>query len=85
MGINWKVRFKNQWFWVSFIPAVLLAVQAIAAIFGFTLDLTELGGKLIAAVDAIFAVLILLGVVEDYTTKGLGDGKHGRSYEEPAE
>lgn len=82
--INWKVRIKNKWFWVSIIPAVLVAVQAIAAIFGFTIDLTELSGKLLAVVDAVFAVLIILGIVEDYTTKGLSDGKLGLSYEEPA-
>lgn len=82
--INWKVRIKNKWFWVSIIPALLVAVQAIASIFGFTIDLTELSGKLLAVVDAVFAVLIILGIVEDYTTKGLSDGKLGLSYEEPA-
>ena len=39
MPINWKVRIKNKVFWVSFIPAVLLLIQAIAAIFDYVLDI----------------------------------------------
>ena len=39
MKINWKVRIKNKTFWVSIIPAVILLVQAVAAVFGYTLDL----------------------------------------------
>lgn len=39
MSINWRVRLKNKTFWLSLIPAVLLLVQVIAAVFGYTLDL----------------------------------------------
>ena len=48
--INWKVRIKNKNFWIALIPAVLLLVQVIAAVFGYTLDLGELGDKLLAVV-----------------------------------
>lgn len=34
--INWTVRVKNKAFWVALIPAVLLLVQVVAAVFGFT-------------------------------------------------
>ena len=34
--INWKVRIKNKNFWIALIPAVLLLVQVIAAVFGYT-------------------------------------------------
>ena len=40
---NWEVRLKNKQFWLAIIPAVLLLVQAVAAVFGYTLDLNELG------------------------------------------
>ena len=50
--INWKVRIKNKNFWIALIPAVLLLVQVIAAVFGYTLDLGELGDKLLAVVNA---------------------------------
>ena len=42
MNINWIVRVKNKAFWVAIIPAVLLLVQVVAAVFGFTLDLGDL-------------------------------------------
>lgn len=63
MSINWRVRLKNKTFWLSLIPAVLLLVQVIAAVFGYTLDLGELGNRLLAVVNALFAVLSILGVV----------------------
>lgn len=34
MNINWKVRLKNKSFWLALIPAVLLLVQVVAAVFG---------------------------------------------------
>lgn len=85
MSINWKVRLKNKTFWLSLIPAVLLLVQVIAAVFGYTLDLGELGNKLLAVVNALFAVLSILGVVTDPTTKGVSDSTQALSYEEPKE
>jgi phi LC3 family holin len=85
MNINWKVRLKNKTFWLSLIPAVLLLVQVIAAVFGYTLDLGELGNRLLAVVNALFAVLSILGVVTDPTTKGVSDSTQALSYEEPKE
>ena len=73
--INWKVRIKNKAFWVSLIPAVLLLVQVIAAVFGYTLDLGDLGNKLLAVVNALFAVLA--------TTAGVGDSAQALTYTEP--
>ena len=81
--INWKVRIKNKAFWVSLIPAVLLLVQVIAAVFGYTLDLGDLGNKLLAVVNALFAVLAILGVVTDPTTAGVGDSTQALTYTTP--
>lgn len=81
--INWKVRIKNKNFWIALIPAVLLLVQVIAAVFGYTLDLGELGDKLLAVVNALFAVLTILGIVTDPTTAGIGDSKQALTYKTP--
>lgn len=81
--INWKVRIKNKSFWIALIPAVLLLVQVIAAVFGYTLDLGELGNKLLAVVNALFAVLTILGIVTDPTTAGIGDSKQALTYKTP--
>lgn len=83
MKVNFLVRAKNEVFWVTFIPAVLVLIQAIAAVFGFSLDLSALGDKLVAVVVALFAVLTLLGVVVDPTTEGVGDTKLALSYTKP--
>lgn len=81
--INWKVRIKNKNFWVAIIPAVLLLVQVVANVFGFTLDLGELGNNLLAVVNAVFVVLSILGIVTDPTTEGIADSKLAMTYEKP--
>lgn len=81
--INWNVRLKNKAFWVAIIPAALLLVQVIAAVFGFTLDLGDLGNKLLDVVNALFVVLALLGIVTDPTTAGVTDSAQALTYTEP--
>lgn len=81
--INWKVRLRNKNFWITIIPALLLLAQVVASIFGYKIDLGDLGGKLLAVVDAIFAVLTILGIVTDPTTEGLPDSKLAMTYEQP--
>lgn len=83
--INWTVRFKNKTFWLALIPAALLLVQVVAAVFGVTLDLGELGDKLLSVVNALFAVLAILGIVADPTTKGVGDSVQALTYDAPKE
>ncbi len=81
--INWRVRIKNKAFWTSLIPAALLLVQAVAAAFGYALDLGDWGGRLLAVVNALFAVLAVLGVANDPTTEGLKDSQRALGYREP--
>ncbi len=81
--INWKVRLKNKTFWLSLIPAILLLIQVVAAPFGLVLDFGELGNQLLAIVNAVFAILAILGIVTDPTTAGLGDSAQALTYEEP--
>ena len=83
MQMNWKIRFKNKAFWLALIPAVALVAQAIAALFGYTIDLTTIVGKLQAVVNAVFALLVILGIVVDPTTNGVGDSDRAMSYEKP--
>lgn len=83
MMINWKVRIANKNFWLTLIPAVLLLIQAVAAPLGLALDFGELGNQLLAIVNAVFAVLAILGIVNDPTTDGMGDSKQAMTYTEP--
>lgn len=81
--INWKVRIKNKNFWLSIIPATLLLIQVVAAVFGYSVNLGDLGNKLLSVVNAAFAFLAILGVVADPTTEGIGDSKQALEYTEP--
>ncbi len=83
MNINWTVRLKNKTFWLALIPAVLLLVQVIAAVFGYQLDLGDLGNKLLEVVNALFTVLAILGIVTDPTTAGVKDSEQAMTYSEP--
>lgn len=83
MNINWEVRIKNKNFWISLIPMILLLIQAIASVFGFTLDFGELGNKLLNVVEVLFGLLALLGIVNDPTTATLSDSTLAMTYEEP--
>lgn len=58
-------------------------LQVVAAVFGFTIDLGDLGNKLLAVVNALFAVLAILGVVTDPTTSGIADSEQALTYTEP--
>lgn len=83
MKINWKVRVKNKNFWITAIPAALLLVQAVLAVFGVKIDIGEIGNKLLIVVDAAFALLVALGVLIDPTTAGLSDSAQAMTYQTP--
>ena len=82
---NWTVRLKNKAFWLALIPALLLLAQTVAALFGYTLELSALGDKLLAVVNAVFALLAILGIAIDPTTEGMGDSQQAMSYTKPKE
>ena len=83
MNINWKVRLKNRSFWVAIVPAVLLLVQVIAAVFNYNIELGDLGNKLLAVVNAVFSLLTIMGIVTDPTTNGISDSVQAMTYDEP--
>lgn len=83
MVINWRVRIRNKTFWLAIIPAILVLVQAVGAPFGFSWDFGILGDQLRQIVEAAFAVLAILGVVNDPTTAGWNDSVLAMTYEEP--
>ena len=82
-NVNWKVRIKNKLFWIALIPAVLLLVQTVCSVFGVELDFGNLQDKLLAVVNALFALLVILGIVADPTTEGLKDSQRALTYEKP--
>ena len=83
MKINWSVRFKSRAFWTAAIPAVLLVIQAALSVFGVKVDFGDIGNKLLEVVNAVFGLLVILGVVVDPTTDGVGDSERAMGYVEP--
>lgn len=83
MNINWKVRIKNKNFWLALVPAILLLVQTVLVPFGYKWDFGVLGQQLTAIINAAFAVLSILGVVNDPTTEGVSDSAQAMSYDSP--
>lgn len=81
--INWRVRIRNKNFWMTLIPALLLLAQGIADMFGYNLELGNVGDKVLTVVNAAFAVLTILGIVTDPTTDGIADSQQAMTYTAP--
>ena len=81
--INWRVRIRNRNFWLAVIPALLLLITQVGAIFGYQIDTSLIGEQLAAVVSTIFLILTILGIVADPTTAGIGDSALAMTYEIP--
>ena len=57
----------------------------VASLFGITLDLSDIGSKLLEVVNVVFALLTILGIVTDPTTKGYSDSEQALTYTTPKE
>ena len=83
MKINWKVRVKNKMFWLALVPAVLLISQIIAGWFGYNVAADLIGAEAEKIINAVFGLLVLLGIVNDNTVAGLSDSKQALRYDKP--
>lgn len=81
--INWKVRFKNKHFVISFIAAILLLIKQVANLLGYNLNIELFNNNINGIVDTVFLMLSLLGIVNDATTQGLSDSKQALTYDKP--
>ena len=81
MKINLKVRMKNPVFWLTFIPAVATFIYTILGLFGIVPTISQ--DTLVEGLKALVTALVTLGVLVDTTTKGVGDGALGITYDEP--
>ena len=83
MKINWTVRLKNKAFWMAIIPAILLLAQQICGMFGIKIEIAGLTDQLLAIIGTVFAILSLIGVVNDPTVATLSDSNQAMTYTEP--
>ena len=83
MKINWIVRLKNKAFWMAIIPAILLLAQQVCGMFGIKIEIAGLTDQLLAIIGTAFAILSLIGVVNDPTVATLSDSNQAMTYTEP--
>lgn len=81
--INWKVRVLNKTFWLTLVPALALLLQTFLSVFGVKIELGETIDKLLVFINALFAVLVIVGIVNDPTTIGISDSSRAMTYETP--
>lgn len=80
MKINWKVRFKNKTFLVTFITVIVSVVYQVLATLEIVPKISQ--DTVMNCLLAIVTILTGLGVVTDPTTKGITDSERALGYEE---
>ena len=66
MKIDWKKRFSNKTFLISFSSAVLLLLQQLGLGEFIPTNMSEI-------INTVLLILTMLGIVIDPATPGLGD------------
>lgn len=79
--LNWKVRFKNKVWLMSFIGAIIAFVYQLLAMFNVVPKISE--DTVVQLVGLILNVLVGIGVIQDPTTAGIEDSKQALTYNEP--
>ena len=79
--INWKVRVRQKWFWLTIIPAVLMLLDQLWGLFAVLGSIQA--GHLYDG-PLMEAMLSLLGIPVDTTTEGYGDSARALTYVAPA-
>lgn len=78
MKINWKVRFKNRVWLLTFIGAIVAFVYQICSIFGIVPKVAE--DQVMDFVKILLTLLVGLGVIVDPTTSGTADSERALTY-----
>lgn len=83
MKINWKVRIKSPKFWLALIPAIVMVIQIVGSWFGMEIPAEIINEEATKFINAVFYVLIIMGIVTDPTTSGLSDSEQAQTYDKP--
>lgn len=81
MKINWKLRFQNRVTLTAIVLAVIALVYQILGICGIVPAVSQ--ETIVQLAGAVINLLVLLGIVVDPTTDGIGDSDRARGYESP--
>ena len=78
MKINWKARFKNKTFVITFLTLVIAFVYQILGLFGVVPPISE--QSLVNFITLLVNILAFVGVVIDPTTDGMNDSDRAMLY-----
>lgn len=81
MKINWKVRFQNKTWLVTFIAAILTLVYQILGMIGISPSISQ--DALTNILMMVVNLLVMLGVIVDPTTSGVTDSAKALTYDKP--
>lgn len=78
MKINWKARFKNKTFVITFLTLVIVFIYQILGLFGVVPPVSE--QALVNAITMLVNILAFVGVIVDPTTDGMNDSERAMLY-----
>ncbi len=81
MKVNWKVRFKNKVWLTSFFAMLLTFVYTILGKFNVFPAVTQ--NEIVEIFNMLLSLLVMLGLVVDPTTDGIGDSERALGYDKP--
>lgn len=78
MKINWKIRFKNKVWLLTFIGAIVAFAYQVCAMLGVVPKVAE--DQVMDLVKILLTLLVGLGVIVDPTTAGTADSERALTY-----
>ena len=78
MKINWKARFKNKAFVLTFITLIIAFVYQILSLFGVVPSISE--ESIVNLITISINFLATIGVLIDPTTDGVSDSDRAMTY-----
>ena len=81
MKINWKVRFGNKVWLLTFLPALLALVYQLLGLFDVVPGISQ--DTAMQVISTGINLLVMLGIVVDPTTSGVTDSARALKYETP--
>lgn len=78
MKINWKIRFKNRIWLLTFIGAIVAFAYQVCALLGIAPKVAE--EQVMDLVKILLTLLVGLGVIVDPTTAGTADSERALTY-----
>lgn len=78
MKINWKARFKNKTFIITFVTLVIAFVYQTLGLFDVVPSISE--DSLVNVITMLVNILAFVGIVVDPTTDGFNDSDRAMLY-----